>query len=573
MGMRPSAAGRVEIDGQRRHATPRPAQIIELGVGHVPEDRSKHGLVGAVLDRRQPRAQPLPPRAVRPARPAQRRRHRRAGRASSCEQFDVRTPEHRTCRSPTLSGGNQQKVIIARELTGDVKLLVVAQPTRGLDVGSIEFIHRRIVEMRDQGAAVLLVSAELDEILNLSDRIGVLYRGALVGEFDRGRRHPRRARPAHGLRPRDAEAAADGRMTAPGDAATGRAAPACASRRRCQPVLVPVCAIVLALAVGGRRHPARRRATRSRPTGRCSAACSAAATASPPRSAGRRRSSAPRSRSPSRSAPGCSTSASRASCSSAPPLAAWVGTFSWLAGRARPILRSRSCCSPAPSAAALWGGIPGVLKATHRRPRGDHHDHAQQHRGALRALAGELAGPGRSSATPTASVPAHRADPRRRPGCPSSSTAEPPLHLGLPPHARRSCVLVWFVLQRTTLRLRDPHGRRQPQRRHATPASASTARSSLVMALSGALRRARRRRRDRRHRRASSARACSSASASTPSRSRCSPGPTRSRIIPTVDPVGLDALGRRRSCSRRPGCRSTSCASCRRSCCSSSPPT
>ncbi len=84
-----------------------------------------------------------------------------------------------------LSGGNQQKVIIAREMTGDVKLLVVAQPTRGLDVGSIEFIHRRIVEMRDQGAAVLLVSAELDEVLNLSDRIGVIYRGALVGVFDR----------------------------------------------------------------------------------------------------------------------------------------------------------------------------------------------------------------------------------------------------------------------------------------------------------------------------------------------------------------------------------------------------
>ena len=85
----------------------------------------------------------------------------------------------------TLSGGNQQKVIIARELTGDVKLLVVAQPTRGLDVGSIEFIHRRIIDMRDQGAAVLLVSAELDEVLNLSDRIGVIYRGALVGTFDR----------------------------------------------------------------------------------------------------------------------------------------------------------------------------------------------------------------------------------------------------------------------------------------------------------------------------------------------------------------------------------------------------
>jgi simple sugar transport system ATP-binding protein len=76
-------------------------------------------------------------------------------------------------------------VIIARELTGDPKLLVVAQPTRGLDVGSIEFIHRELIRLRDQGAAVLLVSAELDEVLALSDRIGVLYRGALVGSFDR----------------------------------------------------------------------------------------------------------------------------------------------------------------------------------------------------------------------------------------------------------------------------------------------------------------------------------------------------------------------------------------------------
>ena len=76
-------------------------------------------------------------------------------------------------------------VIVARELSGDVRLLVVAQPTRGLDVGSIEFIHRRIIELRDRGAAVLLVSAELDEVLNLSDRVGVIYRGALVGTFDR----------------------------------------------------------------------------------------------------------------------------------------------------------------------------------------------------------------------------------------------------------------------------------------------------------------------------------------------------------------------------------------------------
>jgi simple sugar transport system ATP-binding protein len=99
-------------------------------------------------------------------------------------RYDIRTPGIHVPVS-TLSGGNQQKVIIARELSGDLELLVVAQPTRGLDVGSIEFIHRQIIAMRDSGAAVLLVSAELDEVLTLSDRIGVLYRGELVGQFDR----------------------------------------------------------------------------------------------------------------------------------------------------------------------------------------------------------------------------------------------------------------------------------------------------------------------------------------------------------------------------------------------------
>ena len=100
------------------------------------------------------------------------------------QRYDVRTPGIHAPVS-NLSGGNQQKVIIARELSGRSTLLMVAQPTRGLDVGSIEFIHRRIVEMRDAGRAVLLVSAELDEIFTLADRIGVLLPGRLVGEFDR----------------------------------------------------------------------------------------------------------------------------------------------------------------------------------------------------------------------------------------------------------------------------------------------------------------------------------------------------------------------------------------------------
>jgi simple sugar transport system ATP-binding protein len=84
----------------------------------------------------------------------------------------------------TLSGGNQQKAIIAREFSRESKLLIVAQPTRGVDVGSIEFIHKQIVSMRDAGTAVLLVSTELDEILSLSDRIAVMYAGSVVGTLD-----------------------------------------------------------------------------------------------------------------------------------------------------------------------------------------------------------------------------------------------------------------------------------------------------------------------------------------------------------------------------------------------------
>jgi general nucleoside transport system ATP-binding protein len=182
VGMRSKASGTVEISGHDvTDATPR--DVFELDVAHVPEDRNKHGLVGAfsiadnlVLNRfwRKPFAR----RGLRDDAAIDREA------LELVERFDIRTTGIRV-PVDNLSGGNQQKVIIARELTGDVALLVVAQPTRGLDVGSIEFIHRRIIEMRDQGAAVLLVSAELDEVLNLSDRIGVIYRGALVGVYAR----------------------------------------------------------------------------------------------------------------------------------------------------------------------------------------------------------------------------------------------------------------------------------------------------------------------------------------------------------------------------------------------------
>ena len=99
------------------------------------------------------------------------------------EKFDVRTPSVHTSGG-SLSGGNQQKMVIARELSRPIQLLIAAQPTRGIDVGSIEFIHQQIVAKRDEGVAVLLVSSELDEILALSDRIVVMYRGSIIGEVD-----------------------------------------------------------------------------------------------------------------------------------------------------------------------------------------------------------------------------------------------------------------------------------------------------------------------------------------------------------------------------------------------------
>jgi simple sugar transport system ATP-binding protein len=98
-------------------------------------------------------------------------------------RFDIRTPSAQTL-AKQLSGGNQQKVVVARELGRDLKVLVAAQPTRGVDVGSIEFIHEQIIAARDAGKAVLIISTELDEVLGLADRIAVMYRGKIVGIVD-----------------------------------------------------------------------------------------------------------------------------------------------------------------------------------------------------------------------------------------------------------------------------------------------------------------------------------------------------------------------------------------------------
>jgi ABC-type uncharacterized transport system ATPase subunit len=180
-GMRKSLAGRIVINGQDvSHGNPR--QITELGTAHVPEDRQRDGLVLSypLTDNLVLNTYYLAPYA-RGIILQQSEIDKAA--TSRVQQFDVRTPGIRTSAG-SLSGGNQQKVIIAREFSRPIKLLVASQPTRGLDVGSIEYIHARIIEKRDAGCAVLVVSPELDEILALSDRIAVMYRGRVAAIVD-----------------------------------------------------------------------------------------------------------------------------------------------------------------------------------------------------------------------------------------------------------------------------------------------------------------------------------------------------------------------------------------------------
>jgi ABC-type uncharacterized transport system ATPase subunit len=180
-GMRPALAGRIVINGTEvSHGTPR--AVTELGVAHVPEDRQRDGLVLTypVADNLVLNTYYLAPFArgvVLQDAEIQKAANSRA------QQFDVRTPNVQTSVG-SLSGGNQQKVIVAREFSRPIKLLIASQPTRGLDVGSIEYIHARIVEKRDAGCAVLVVSPELDEILALSDRIAVMYRGHIAAIVD-----------------------------------------------------------------------------------------------------------------------------------------------------------------------------------------------------------------------------------------------------------------------------------------------------------------------------------------------------------------------------------------------------
>lgn len=180
-GLRKRKSGKVVLNGKEILEL-KPRLNVEAGQAHIPEDRHKHGLVLAfsIADN-----EVLCTYYQHPFAHGMQRDQNAVfeNAVKLIERFDIRTPSP-LLPARKLSGGNQQKVIVARELSRPIKLLVANQPTRGLDVGSIEYIHNQIVEMRDQGVAVLLVSAELDEILSLSDRIAVMFHGQIVATMD-----------------------------------------------------------------------------------------------------------------------------------------------------------------------------------------------------------------------------------------------------------------------------------------------------------------------------------------------------------------------------------------------------
>ena len=180
-GLQKPESGRVLVAGAELTGES-PHSFLEHGVGHIPEDRHRRGLIldfslAENLVLHDYAKEPFASRGfLNPGRVLESARR-------LLKEFDVRGGTPQT-RASALSGGNQQKVIVAREVARDPRVLIAAQPTRGLDVGAIEFVHRRLVAERNEGRAVLLVSLELEEVLSLADRILVIYEGRLVGEYD-----------------------------------------------------------------------------------------------------------------------------------------------------------------------------------------------------------------------------------------------------------------------------------------------------------------------------------------------------------------------------------------------------
>ncbi|MGO4121622.1 ABC transporter ATP-binding protein [Arthrobacter sp. YAF16] len=221
LGLQDRVHGSILLDGEELVGRS-VKDVLKAGVGFVPEDRSVDGLIGTfsiaenlILDRydQEPFAKGI---SMSPAKVLENAKTR-------IDEFDVRTPSG-SLAAGTLSGGNQQKVVMARELSRPLRLFIASQPTRGVDVGSIEFLHKRIVAERDHGTPVMIVSTELDEVIELADRIAVLYKGRLVGIVPAGTGRDVLGLMMAGLSPDEAHA--DSTKTP----ATAAAAPAAAAQ-------------------------------------------------------------------------------------------------------------------------------------------------------------------------------------------------------------------------------------------------------------------------------------------------------------------------------------------------------
>ena len=183
-GLEPLKEGAISINGTDISTMPIRKRLALMGMSHIPEDRHKHGLVlDYTLEDNLVLQRYFEPEFVSGTGFLKRRAIREYA-VRLIEQYDVRSGQGPATAARSMSGGNQQKAIIAREIDKDPELLIAVQPTRGLDVGAIEYIHKQLVAQRDAGKGVLLVSLELDEVMNVSDRILVMYEGEIVGEFD-----------------------------------------------------------------------------------------------------------------------------------------------------------------------------------------------------------------------------------------------------------------------------------------------------------------------------------------------------------------------------------------------------
>lgn len=182
-GLEPLVSGKIEMCGKDiTHASIRERNV--MGMSHIPEDRHKHGLVlDYTLENNLVLQRYFEPEFTNKAG-FLKFKNIRANAERLIEQYDVRSGQGPVTVARSMSGGNQQKAIIAREIDKNPEVLVAVQPTRGLDVGAIEYIHKQLVAQRDAGKAVLLVSLELDEVMDVPDRILVMYEGEIVGEFD-----------------------------------------------------------------------------------------------------------------------------------------------------------------------------------------------------------------------------------------------------------------------------------------------------------------------------------------------------------------------------------------------------